>query len=118
GKRVIKISDHQVVKWGPDVTEEEAKNQSLAYELVDSHIVRIPRVYAFFSDERGWGYIMMESVEGTVVDPLEDVRAIEKVADVLDHFATLAHTIPGSLCGGGVCRGLLFPETQVLILTR
>ncbi|PYI34555.1 kinase-like protein [Aspergillus indologenus CBS 114.80] len=114
GKRVIKISDHQVVKWGPDVTEEEAENQKIAYELVDSRIVRIPRVYAFFSDARDWGYIVMEFVEGKVIDPLEDVRAIEKVADVLQHFATLGHTIPGSLCRG-FCRGLLFPETQDLI---
>ena len=114
GKRVIRISDHQVVKWGPDVTKEEAENQRMAYELVDSRIVRIPHVYAFFSDERGWGYIVMEFIEGKAIDPLEDVTAIEKVAGVLDYFATLRHTIPGSLCGG-FCRGLLFPETEDLI---
>jgi aminoglycoside phosphotransferase (APT) family kinase protein len=114
GKRIIRISDHQVVKWGPDITKEEAENQKMAYELVDTRIVRIPRVYAFFSDDRGWGYIVMEFIRGKVIDPLEDVTAIEKVAGVLDYFATLRHTSPGSLCGG-FCRGLLFPETEDLI---
>lgn len=115
GKRIIKISDNTVVKWGPDVTEEEAENQRIAYELVDSRIVRVPRVYTFFfSDERGWGYIVIEFIEGNVIDPLEDPTAIKKVAGVLDYFSTLEHTIPGSLCGG-FCRGLLFPETEDLI---
>ncbi|OKP09477.1 hypothetical protein PENSUB_5173 [Penicillium subrubescens] len=114
GNRIIKISDDQVVKWGPDVTKEEAENQRIAYELVDNRIVHIPRVYAFFSDEQGWGYIVMEYIEGKVIDPLEDINAIEKVAGVLDYFATLRHDIPGPL-SGGICRGLLFPETEDLV---
>jgi hypothetical protein len=48
GKRIIKISDHQVVKWGPDITREEAENQRIAYELVDAHVVRVPKVFAVF----------------------------------------------------------------------
>ena len=50
GKRIIRISDQHVVKWGPDVTKEEAEAQRTAYELVDSRIVRIPRAYTFFSN--------------------------------------------------------------------
>ncbi|KAJ5354876.1 kinase-like protein [Penicillium brevicompactum] len=114
GKRVIRISDQEVVKWGPDVTNEEVENQRIAYELVDSRIVRIPRVHAFFSDERGWGYIVMEFIKGKAVDPLEDTDVIKKIAGVLDYFATLRHTTPGSLCGG-FCRGLLFPDTEDLV---
>lgn len=113
GKRVIRISDHQVVKWGPDVTEGEAENQRIAYELVDSRKVRIPCVYDFFSDEKGWGYIMMEFIEGKVIDPLEDVGAIQRVASVLNYFATLRYNVPGSL-HGGVCQGVLFPENETL----
>lgn len=113
GKRIIKISEHQVVKWGPDVTNEEAENQRIAFERVDSRVVRIPRVYSFFSDEQGRGYIVMEFIEGKVIQPLEDISAVKKVAGVLDHLATLRHSIPGSLCGG-ICRGLLFPETEDL----
>lgn len=58
-KRVVRISDHQVVKLGPDTTKEEFENQRLAYELVDSEKVRIPRVYDFFCHQRGWVYIVM-----------------------------------------------------------
>lgn len=91
GKRIIRISDHAVVKWVPDVTKDEAENQRIAYELVDSRIVRVPRVYFFFSDERDWGYIVMEFIEGKIIDPLEDITTIEKVTGVLDYFATLRH---------------------------
>lgn len=84
GKRVIRISNQEVVKCGPDVTKEEAENQRIAYELVDSRIVRIPRVYAFFTDERGCGYLVMDFIDGNIVDPLEETDAVKKVADVLD----------------------------------
>lgn len=100
GKRVIRISDHAVVKWGLDVTKEEAENQSKAQKLVDSRIVRIPRVYDFFSDDQGRGYLVMEFIEGEVIDPLEEETAVKKVAAVLNYFATLRCTTPGSLCGG------------------
>lgn len=96
GKRIIRISDHQVVKWGPDVTKEEAENQRIAYELVDRRRVRIPRVYTFFSDEQGFGYIVMEFIKGKMIDPLEDRPAVKKVAGVLDYFATLRNSTPGS----------------------
>lgn len=56
----------------------------------------------------------MEFIKGKVIDPLEDISAIEKIAGVLDYFATLRHSIPGSL-SGGFCRGLLFPETEDLV---
>ncbi|KAJ5919115.1 kinase-like protein [Penicillium verhagenii] len=114
GNRVIKISDHQVVKWGPDVTKEEFENQRLAYELVDRCKVRIPHVYDFFCDERGWGYLVMEYIDGKVIDPLEDVCSIQRVASVLDYFSTLRYNIPGSLYGS-TCRGLLFPETEDVV---
>ncbi|CAG7935128.1 unnamed protein product [Penicillium nalgiovense] len=110
GKRVIKISDHQVVKRGIGVTKEEFANQRIAYELVDSHIARIPRVYDFFTEE-GWGYIVMEFIEGKIIDPLDDISAIQRIARVLDHFATLRHNVPGSLYEGP-CRGILFPDTE------
>ncbi|KAJ5812927.1 kinase-like protein [Penicillium robsamsonii] len=114
GKRIIRISDHQIVKCGPDMTREEYENQRIAYGLVDSRIARIPRVYEFFLDERGWGYIVMEFIEGKIIDPLNDVGAIQRIASVLDHFTALRYKIPGSFYGGA-CRGLLFPETEDLV---
>lgn len=114
GKRIIKISDDQVVKWGLEVTREEAENQKKGHELVDRRIVRIPRVYDFFTDEQGWGYIVTEFLKGKVIDPLEDAGAIQRVASVVNYLVTFKHNVPGSLYGGA-CRGLLFPETEDLI---
>ncbi|KAJ5150638.1 uncharacterized protein N7500_010827 [Penicillium coprophilum] len=47
----------------------------------------------------------MEFIEGKVIDPLDDVSAIQRVA---------SYNIPRSLYGGA-CRGLLFPETEDLV---
>lgn len=47
------ISEHQVVKWGLDITKEEAENQEIAYERVDKRIVRILRVFAFLTSMAG-----------------------------------------------------------------
>ncbi|CAG8050980.1 unnamed protein product [Penicillium olsonii] len=113
GKRVIRVSDHEVVKCGPDVTKEEADNQRIAHGLLENRLVRVPRVFDFFSDEQDCGYIVMEYIDGTVMDPADD-SALRKVADLMDYFATLRHTNPGSLCGGP-CRGILFPETEDLL---
>ncbi|KAJ5757736.1 kinase-like protein [Penicillium nucicola] len=106
GKRIIRHSDHHVVKWGPDVTKEEYENQRIAYELVDNRIARVPRVYDFFLDVRGWGYIVMEFIEGKIIDPLDDASVIQRVASVLDHFDIIFL---------GACRGLIFPETDDLV---
>lgn len=50
-KRVIKIPDQHVVKWGPDATEEGAESQRIAFELINSRIARIPRVYSCYFSE-------------------------------------------------------------------
>ena len=65
GKRVIKISDHQVVKWGPDIAKEEAENPQIAYERVSRRIVRIPRVEDhavgfFFPTPKIWSSIILK----------------------------------------------------------
>ncbi|RDL33130.1 uncharacterized protein BP5553_08569 [Venustampulla echinocandica] len=71
GNNVIKLSDKAVVKFGIGVTEEEAKSQRRAYELIDHSVVRVPSVYRFFTKEE-LGYIVMEYMEGRVLEPVED----------------------------------------------
>lgn len=44
-------------------------HQKIVYKLVDSRTARILRVYDFFLDEKGWGYIVMEFIEEKVIDP-------------------------------------------------
>ncbi|KAJ9288395.1 hypothetical protein DTO021C3_3914 [Paecilomyces variotii] len=112
GNLVVRISEHTVIKFGPGLSKDEAINQQRAYNLLDHDIVRVPRVHRFFTDNMGRGYIMMDYMEGRVIDPLEPDR-IERLARVLDYFLMIEGDTPGSL-SGGPCRGLLWPETQDL----
>ncbi|KAK2799004.1 hypothetical protein FQN50_008631 [Emmonsiellopsis sp. PD_5] len=113
GRLVVRISEKIVIKFGMGVSRHEADNQQRAYDLIDHDIVRIPRVHRFFTDELGRGYIMMDYMEGEVVDPLEDSDRIKNVARVLDHFSTITGDTPGSL-SSGPCSGLLWPDTEDL----
>ncbi|KAJ5685123.1 hypothetical protein N7536_007742 [Penicillium majusculum] len=113
GNLVVKTSNDTVIKFGVGVTEDEANNQRKAYELLDHDIVHVPRFYRFFTDELGRGYILMEYVEGHVIDPLHEPHLIAKIAQVLDYFSTLTANRVGSL-GGGLSRGLLWPDGEDL----
>lgn len=113
GNLVVRISEDTVVKFGMGLSEDEANNQRRAYELVDHDVVHVPRVHGFFNDELGRGYLVMEYIEGRVIDPLDDPELIAKVARVLDHFCSITANRPGSLWGGP-CRGLLWPDSEDL----
>ena len=58
GRKVVKVSDSMVMKFGLGVREEEADIQRLARELADPTIVRIPLVYRFFTRETE-GFLLM-----------------------------------------------------------
>ena len=109
-RRIIKASEQAVIKFGVGVTESEANNQKGAYALLDSSIVRVPRVYRFFTKGE-YGYIVMEYIEGQVLIPLEDQQLIYRVARILAYLATLSCNTPGPLMSG-VPRGLFWPETE------
>ncbi|PGH36501.1 hypothetical protein GX50_00688 [[Emmonsia] crescens] len=113
GHLVVRISEKVVIKFGMGISRDEADNQQRAYDLVDHNIVRVPRVHRYFTDEVGRGYIMMDYIEGKVIDPLDDPDIIGRVICVLDHFSTLIGDKPGSL-SGGPCHGLLWPDTEDL----
>lgn len=112
GNLVVRVSKQTVIKFGPGLSRDEAINQQNAYDFVDHNIVRVPRVHRFFADNCGRGYIMMDYVQGKVVNPLGPDH-VKRLARVLDYFSTIKGKIPGSL-GGGPCHGLLWPETQDL----
>jgi hypothetical protein len=69
---VVRLSDGVVVKFGWNVTVEEACNQRRAFELLDRNIARVPQVYHGFSLSNGQGlpdsgYIVMEYIYGKVL---------------------------------------------------
>lgn len=57
-----------MVKFGVSVKKDEATNQQAAYNLINHRIIRVPRVYRFFNDSNGLGYLVMEYVAGRVID--------------------------------------------------
>ena len=116
GRKVVKIGDDTVVKFGRSVTKFEFENLKIARALVDPNIVHIPEVYRFFSDNdgklgflRNRGYILMEYVRGTRIDPLEDPEKVQKIAGIVAHFASIRGDIPGTL-SRGPCGSILFPD--------
>lgn len=52
-------------------------------------ILRVPRVHRFFSDDIRRGYLMIDYMEGIVIDLLEDQELINRLDEVLDHLSTL-----------------------------
>ncbi|KAL9127499.1 MAG: hypothetical protein Q9175_007718 [Cornicularia normoerica] len=112
GRRIVKISEQVVIKFGIGVTESEANNQREAYLLLDPCIVRVPRVYRFFTKGQH-GYIVMEYIKGEALTPLEDQRLVHRVARTLAHLAKISCRVPGPL-RSGVPRGLFWPENEDL----
>lgn len=116
GRKVVKIGDDTVVKYGRSVTKFEFENLKIARALVDPNIVHVPKVYRFFTDDGGKfgylrdrGYILMEYVHGKGIDPLEDPELVQRIADIVEHFASIKGEIPGTL-SRGPCGGIIFPD--------
>ena len=115
---VVKISDDVVVKFGWNVTEEEASNQTRAFELLDQRIVRVPKVHRYFKifgTDQGWppdtGYIVMEYIEGKVFgeDEAPNSEQVKRIAQVLEYFSIFASQRPGPL-EEGASRGLMWEK--------
>ncbi|TVY28491.1 hypothetical protein LHYA1_G003458 [Lachnellula hyalina] len=113
GNPVIKLSEEVVVKFGHDVSAEEADNQRKALELLDNTIIRIPQVYRYFtwtdnSTSTLKGFLVMEFIHGEVLESVDN-HQINQIAKVLSHFSTIQGQRPGPL-QTGVSRGLLWEE--------
>jgi hypothetical protein len=116
GRKVVKIGNDTVVKFGRSVTKFEFENLKIAKSLVDPKIVHIPEVYRYFEDNGGKfgylrdrGYILMEYVHGTKIDPIDDPELVQRIAGIVAHFASIEGEIPGTL-SRGPCGSILFPD--------
>ncbi|KAG9236668.1 hypothetical protein BJ875DRAFT_455860 [Amylocarpus encephaloides] len=56
-------------------------------------------------------YIVMEYMEGRVLEPVEDPSQICKIADILARLAKIRSSTPGALSGGVSC-GILWSESE------
>ena len=99
GRKIVKVSEQAVIKFGIGVTDSEANNQRGAYRLLDPRTVRVPRVYRFFGQRRN-GHLIMESIKGQTLTSLDNQHIIQRVAYVVTHLATISHHTPGPLMPG------------------
>lgn len=107
GASIVKISSDAVVKFGSGIKEHEAKAQERAYRLIDPAVVRVPRLYRFFTISHR-GYIIMEYIHGKVLQDPEPA-VIKNIVAALAHFAQIRSENPGPLAGGPT-RGPLWSD--------
>lgn len=117
GIAVVRISQNAVVKYGVGINEDEARNQEAAFKLIDQSIIRVPRVFRFFSSEDS-GYIIMEYIEGPTLESLikdnkHSGAYVEKMVKALDHFTEIRHNMPGPLSGGFAQGFLWIPHDSI-----
>lgn len=112
---MAKLSEEVVVKFGFGISAEEVGNQRRALELLDPTIIRIPRVYRYFTDptENDNGgqpelFLVTEYIHGEIIESLGNEQ-MDQLARVLSYFSTIHGESPGPL-KGGVSHGLLWQD--------
>ncbi|TID16837.1 hypothetical protein E2P81_ATG09396 [Venturia nashicola] len=110
---IVQLSDTAIVKFGVGVYEEEANNQRRAFDLLNPHTVRVPRVYRFFQLEIEYGmtegYLVMEYIDGDIPSPERYPTLAARLLPILEQFETIQHSIPGPL-GGGISYGMFWED--------
>lgn len=99
GNKVLRLSDELVVKFGFGLSQDEARNQIKAYELVDQRAVRVPRIYDWF-EHNSLGYIVMEFAEGTTASSLDQPSLAQSLSEIIHYFQSLRSDRIGPLAQG------------------
>lgn len=106
GRRVIRLTDGVVVKFGLGVTLQEASIQQLAFQTVDSDVLRIPQVHHFFSRSESKfgpiGYLVMENIDGVTLERVrwEEKGILSRVVTALNALHSISSKHPGPISGG------------------
>jgi serine/threonine protein kinase len=120
---VVQPASTVVIKIGSDVTEEEARNQTYAYEQLKGTDLQVPQVYRYFSRGEGpfqKGYLMMEYIPGRTMEKCMTDDGRDEVHQIYaQHICRAANTLskiavpplqpPGPVGGGKPC-GYLFQD--------
>lgn len=115
--KVVKITPDIVVKFGIGVHQSEATTLNYVICHVDRSILRVPRVYRFFThgDFAGMplGYIVMEFVGGATLEACNITsELIKRIVTAINHISTLPMPQlqgPGPVYGG-IPQGCLWTE--------
>ena len=113
GRKVVKISDRAVIKYGMGVTRREADTQDyVSRHAKGSTLLRVPEVYRFFTSLYGdynyeYGYLVMEYIPGLcldVIDLNQHPHVLERIASSLRYLWQIPvphdEQAPGPLDGG------------------
>lgn len=106
---VIKVGSELVIKFGY-VFEEEASNQREAFRLLDPTIIRVPRVYHFFTHD-DTGYLVMEYIDSQEAETVWDDDTAGTLSRALKHLHSFEGCYPGP-AGGGVSAGILWEDPE------
>lgn len=119
GDRVVRITSDAVIKFGPGVSRAEALTQDYAYSHIDPTLLRIPRVYRYFTNDSNpsWtiGYLVMEFIEGKSLDKFDSAQRSHYAATIktcLEYLWSIpvpSATQPGPV-GGGQPKGYLWGD--------
>lgn len=123
---LVQPASHVVIKVGSSVMEQEARNQSYAYEQLKDRNLQVPQVYRYFlskQDSIRKGYLVMEHIPGRTMaecmtgrngDEVYQMYAqcIFEAANTLSKAAVPPLQPPGPV-GGGEPYGYLFHEDGV-----
>ena len=114
GVGILQLSDDTVVKFALGISEQEASTQAYAFHNVDRNVLRVPRVFDFFTEPNPknllvTGYIVMELIVGQTIDHILDAEVpvvSQKVATAMNHLASIPappDTRPGPVPTGEPC---------------
>lgn len=115
GNIVLKIDSRTAVKFGPGVSKDEAENQAAISTMVNQEIVRVPKVYDWFQDAEGWGYLVMEFMTGERAGHLDEDKYKTKLLRVIEHLHSLTAAKIGPL-HQGPHRAIIFGENSSPVL--
>lgn len=98
-----------------EVAMAEARTQQYVAQKVNSDPdapVRVPNVYLFF-ESRGWGYILMEFIDGELCDFAD----APQVAIAVQYLITIKcpTEMPGPVMGGPICHDLFIDRESSVV---
>lgn len=104
--RIVRIRDF-AVKFGR-ISDEEVSNQRRAYDLLDPTIVKVPRIFSYFSSA-GTRYMVMEFIHAIIPTRNWDETSIDNIVRAILHLHSFECDRPGPT-NGGFCKGTLWPD--------
>jgi Phosphotransferase enzyme family len=106
GYHVTRIAQNAVVKWGANVSVDEASIQDFVQEHANACILKVPEVFRFFQIPHGYrqyGYLVMEYVKGQHMDEVLQKEMLPTLCSAISHLWSIPVPFnhrPGPFCGG------------------